>query len=402
MKSRQTIQSGDHDPSAAYIPRQHDTGRFNALILTGRPGIGKTSFASRIFGETAPLARIPMSTRTPEDFGAYPVPDHDARRIDQYLSEVAIEPLLQKNIGEGYGCLVLDDVTIADPRLQGAILELVQFGVIAGETLGINVLIILTGNGVEDGSYASAWSGALLGRALFVSKEPDFDVWLELQDNKSIDPVVVAFLKDHPKFFAPEFGDRTCADEFGKTPSPRDWSRLGMALDLIGGRQRFKKTELFQSPEAYYSSMVGSIAGVAFASYARMFERYPSGEEIYSDLKCWQRLPKTDRDSLGAALSVTLSVINYTSSLLLQNKAKGAQANAERSAILQRLLTCIQVIGAENNEIFQWALGRLVKSTAPKSELAHVRSNLANIVAALAAEGNNQFVKFLKYYQTLS
>merc|ERR1712096_530859 len=98
----------------------------------------------------------------------------------------------------------LDDVTLGDPRLQSSILELVQFGVIAGRRLGKNVLTVLTGNTIEDGSYAIEWSKALLGRCLVVDVNPDFNIWIDLKDNQDIDPVVVGFLKDHNEFFAPK------------------------------------------------------------------------------------------------------------------------------------------------------------------------------------------------------
>src|SRR5690606_10593622 len=145
-----------------------------------------------------------------ENFGTYPCPVKSQIQTDSGVQEtVEIKNLVIEGellalaspaIGDGYATLLLDDVSSADERLQSAILELVQFGRIGDVQLGRNVLIVITGNGIEDGCFASAWSKALLGRCNLVNYEPDFKQWLELDCNASLAPEVVAFLSDHPEF----------------------------------------------------------------------------------------------------------------------------------------------------------------------------------------------------------
>lgn len=380
------------------LPRTEDN-RIASLILQGRPGIGKTHFAQALV-PNGPLVRIPMATRTNEDFGAYPLPvreemEVDKRddmgnlvlengkpirvmkkinRVEQALSEASVEPLLDRVIGDDYGVLLLDDVTLSDPRLQSAILEIVQFGKIAGETLGKNVIVVLTGNTTADGAYAVEWSKPLLGRCLLVNLEPDMDVWLDLDDNQDIDPVVVGFLKDHPEFFAPKVDDEKTTDESGKTPSPRDWTRLGKAFGQQGGYKKFKPSLIWETPMAYANSFCGTKAGSAFANYARNFGVYPTGEELYNDAKSWESVPEDKKDMLSGAIAVVFALRNYSISLI----EKSLTNQKECFEIIKTMLDRTRLIAKNNQEVvaymtkyfLQWATQEEAKSERKNAMLA--------------------------------
>ncbi|MCP4482595.1 MAG: hypothetical protein GY817_07495, partial [bacterium] len=302
----------------------------------------KTHFAQSLVPNGV-LVRVPMATRTFEDFGAYPFPVRDEVEVnkvdrngdmvldsdnnpikemqnivhvEQALSEVSIEPLLKENIGDEFGILLLDDVTLGDPRLQSSILEIVQFGVIAGRQLGRNVFVMLTGNTTEDGAYAIEWSKALLGRCMLISLEPNFDIWTGYPDNQDVDAVVVAFLKDHSQFFAPNVDDEATTDANGKTPAPRDWTRLGKALTQIGGYKKFEGNMIFDSITTYAGSMVGTKAGAAFAQYAQNFGVYPTGEEVYNSESAWTSVPSEKQDLLSGAMAVVFALRNHSIGLL--------------------------------------------------------------------------------------
>jgi len=358
----------------AQIPYTED-GRLSSLILQGRPGIGKTHFAQFLLPLGSPIVRIPMATKTPESFGAYPLPvreeiivnatdEHgktlyledkvtpqtvtkEVFRVEEALSESNITPLLEHNIGEGFGALILDDVTLGDPSLQAAILEIVQFGVIAGEKLGRNVLIFLTGNKTDDGAYAVEWSKPLLGRCMLIDVEPNFDVWVDLKENSTIDPVIVGFLKDHPHFFAPVVDDPKTTDENGKTPSPRDWTRFGLALANFGGYKNFTPTLLADSLTKYAAAFVGSKAGTAFQQYARNFDVYPTGQELYENDSVWLEVPKDRRDMLSGAIAVTFALRSHAIKLIEQN----LDSSDKCFEIIKTMLDRTRMIGNENREV---------------------------------------------------
>ena len=161
------------------LPRHPDTGRMFGLILTGSPGTGKTHAAMAMVnperGEK--LVRFAVAGKTKEDMVTYPVPDRvdGVLQITQVITESMIIPLLKQNIGDGFGLLLIDDVTGGDPSLQTALLEMVQFGRIGEHELGKNVAIALTGNGVEDSANAVPWNTALMGRCVTIKYFPDFE-----------------------------------------------------------------------------------------------------------------------------------------------------------------------------------------------------------------------------------
>lgn len=308
------------------IPRQ-ENGRMRGLILSGRAGIGKTSALMALVSEGEDFVRIPMASRSAEDFGVYPVPDKkfhhgpDGKRLKdangedmsfwtmaQPLIESQIIPLLKENIKGGYGVLLLDDVTLADPRLQSGLLELVQFGRIGDFELGANVLVAMTGNGVGDGCSAVEWNKALLGRSMFVEYEPDFDTWLGYPCNKDLDPSVVGFLKENGGYFAPGADDDQYSDEHGKTPSPRDWTSLGIEFAQQGGVKNFQGSVFWKTPQAFVRAMCGKPAGDAFNIFATLLMEYPSSEQILENPRVWRELPEEKRHQMGCVFAIASSL----------------------------------------------------------------------------------------------
>jgi hypothetical protein len=375
-----------------------EEGRLSSLIIQGRPGIGKSHILHSIVPKRSPLVRIPMATRNPDTFGAYPLPvrdnvvidqrdelgnlvldqsgekikvDKEVFRVEEALSEASITPLLERNIGDGYGVLLLDDITLGHTDLQGAVLEVVQFGMIAGEKLGRNVLIILTGNTVLDGSYASEWSAALLGRCMLVNLEPDCDTWVDLDTNRDLEPVVIGFLKDHPKFFAPQVGDEDTTDESGKTPSPRDWTRLGLAFKKFGGYRNFEPSILLNSLTAYATSFVGSKAGIAFTQYAQNFEVYPTGEELYNAESSWTSVPRDKRELLSGSIAVIFALRNHAIKLI-GNDLHNAD---ECFKIIQTMLDRTRLVGQENKEVVAY-MTKYFLTWATDDEYSKERENV--------------------------
>jgi hypothetical protein len=308
------------------IPRQ-ENNRMRGLILSGRAGIGKTSALMALVSDGEEFVRIPMASRSAEDFGVYPVPDkkfkHDAEgkrlkdddgedvsfwTMAQPLIESQIIPLLKDNIKGGYGVLLLDDVTLADPRLQSGLLELVQFGRIGDFELGENVLVAMTGNGVGDGCSAVEWNKALLGRSMFVEYEPDFDTWLKFPCNVDLDSSVIGFLKEHHGYFAPGADDDQYSDENGKTPSPRDWTSLGLEFAKCGGVKNYTARAFWPTPSSFVSSMCGKPAGDAFNIFSKLLMEYPSSEEILKDPAVWRALPLEKRNQMGCVFAIATSL----------------------------------------------------------------------------------------------
>jgi len=402
------------------LPRTED-GRISSLIIQGRPGIGKTHFAQALVPKGAPIVRIPMATRTAEDFGSYPLPVRDkvtvlkrdangnvmtdgegnelttekeVFRVEQALSESTIEPLMERNIGDGYGVLVLDDVTLGDPRLQSAVLEVVQFGVIANDQIGRNVIIVLTGNTTADGAYAVEWSKPLLGRCMLVNLEPNFDIWCDLDDNQNIEPVVMGFLKDHGSFFAPEVGDDDTTDESGKTPSPRDWTRLGLAFSGFGGYKKFEPSIIAQSIREYSNCFVGTKAGAAFAQYANNFGVYPTGQELFDSEDAWKRVPEDRKDMLSGAIAVIFALRNHAIKLL-NDKLSDKKACHE---IVKTMFDRTRLVASENREVIAYMVKYFVSwatDEANRKDRINVVDATAGVMTSTEYRNDRDFKDFL-------
>ena len=355
------------------LVRQHDTGRIRGVILSGRPGIGKTASVSD-FADGNLLVEIPMAPKLAEDFGsyAYPMVIDGKPKVYSLLAEESIEPLLKENLGSKPGVLLLDDVTAAEPRLQSAILDLVQFGRIANMELGENVVIFLTGNETGDGSYASPWSKALISRSHFVSFEPDLNKWLNYPCNIQVDGSVVAFLKQHPEAFAPISDDDKWTDKNGCAPNPREWTALGLALASYGGYRKFKPTPLFDSASTWVQSFIGEPAMRKFIAFMKKYGIYPTVDELIADPSCWKKLAPIHRGHLSGALSMAFGLRAH----LLLN-AKSAKKK-EISLLCSSVLAALGAVAEDHMEVFSFFIKTLI-SISTKSESSQLAESFNEV-----------------------
>jgi len=383
------------------IPRQDAKNRrFRGLILSGRAGIGKTTSLMEMVGEDEKFVRIPMASRTAEDFGVYPVPDkqavlgkdgvtRDVWTIAQPLIEAQIVPLLKENIGDGYGVLLLDDVTLADPRLQSGLLELVQFGRIGDFEIGENVLVAMTGNGIEDGCSAVEWNKALLGRSMLINYEPDFDAWIDYPCNRELDPSVIGFLKENQGFFAPGAGDTKYADENGKVPSPRDHTALGTELSIKhGGVRNFKPGFLWKSPSQLAESMSGKQFGTAFNSFIQLLMKYPTSEELMEDPTRWDRLSLEEKNNVGCVFAVAHSLrtnfVRYTNKLDEKFAGKPKELDKAREDLVKNVLHATASMAKGRREMAAYIFRHIVAELQVKNE-GKSDKNRDNCVTKLSA-----------------
>ncbi len=399
------------------VPRQ-ENDRFRGLVLTGRAGIGKTACLMGMVDikNGDQFCRIPMASRTAEDFGVYPVPDKVTRtnaageeistwEIAQPLIEAQLKPFLEDTIGDGYGVVLLDDVTLGDPRLQSGLLELVQFGRIGDFQLGKNVLIAMTGNGVEDGCSAVEWNKALLGRSMLVKYEPNFDEWMELPCNRSLDPSVAGFLKAFSGFFAPKPDDEKASDENGKCPSPRDWTSLGRELTFKhGGGRNYQPSRLWPTLASFVNSMIGDKSGSAFMNFVDLIMKYPSAEEILNDPQKWLELPAEKKNNKGAVYAVAHSVRSYTLGMndKINNNAslKPKEKTAAKEKLTKQFCHAVAAMMEKNREMGAFCIRYMLAQTDDKDEIGGIIAdycyNVGNVDPVLRNSGIDKVMLDIK------
>lgn len=400
------------------IPRQDasdDNSRFRGLILTGRAGIGKTSALMSMVQPGDQFCRIPMASRTAEDFGVIPVPDKVERttatgekvltwEIAQPLIESQLKPFLADTIGDNYGVVLLDDVTLGDPRLQSGLLELVQFGRIGDFQLGKNVVIAMTGNGINDQCSAVEWNKALLGRSMLIEYEPDFDAWMDLPCNKSIDASVAGFLKAFPGFFAPSADDDKAADENGKVPSPRDWTSLGTELAFKHGSCReYKGNFLFPTLGKFVKAMIGDKASSAFMSFVSIIMKYPSAEEILNKPEVWKKVPEEMKNDKGAVYAIAHAIRSTALGMndkINKSGVKGKQKEEQKRDLVKKFCHATATLMESNREMGAFCIRYLLAQTDKDDEiggyLADVCYNVNDIDPVLKNAGLSKVMENIK------
>lgn len=314
-----------------------ENGRFRGLIFSGPPGIGKTHQIMSLAGmdhegakQIAAFVRLPMASRRADEFGIYLVPKEvDGEVIlEQPLIEQQIIPLLEENIKENYGVLLFDDVTLGDPSLQSAILEIVQFGRIGKHKLGKNVLVAMTGNGIDHGCSAVEWNQALMTRSMVVNLKPNFKAWQKLECNQGMDARLMGFLINNQEdFWCPNMRDHAGSfDGNMRGATPRDWTAVGHDLPLRGGINNYEPSVLFPERGDYFASMLGERTADALQTWFGTLDKYPTAEQLMENPAMWDDLPQNERNNKGAVYCVSDMLRNYAMARWKELSEKGKSA----------------------------------------------------------------------------
>ncbi|MBB4861552.1 hypothetical protein HNP46_000363 [Pseudomonas nitritireducens] len=316
-----------------------ENGRFRGLIFTGPPGIGKTHQIMQLAGmdhqgakQIAAFVRLPMASRRADEFGIYLVPKEVDGEIilEQPLIEQQIIPLLEENIGDNYGILLFDDVTLGDPSLQSAILEIVQFGRIGKHKLGKNVLVAMTGNGIGHGCSAVEWNQALMTRSMLVNMRPNFKAWQKLECNKNMDARLMGFLINNQEdYWCPSIEKQPGSfDENMRGATPRDWTAIANDLPSRGGLDNYEGNVIFPERGDFFAANLGERTREALDTWFGTLDKYPTAETLMQTPEVWDDLPQSERNNKGAVYCVADMVKNYAMARWKEISALGKTAAA--------------------------------------------------------------------------
>jgi hypothetical protein len=142
------------------------------VILWGEPGTAKSSI---IESASRSLARhcetVIASLREPADFGGLPVVTDAGVRF-------AAPAWAKRLAGTDRGVLFLDEVNLAAPATQGALMRVVLDRVVGDERLGAGVSVVAAANPPECSAGGWDLSAPLANRFAHVAWEPDADSWI--------------------------------------------------------------------------------------------------------------------------------------------------------------------------------------------------------------------------------
>jgi hypothetical protein len=298
-----------------------------------------------------------MTAKVPEDMASYKYPyiSGNLPKVAELLSETSLEVLLEENIGDNEGILIFDDISNADPRIQQSVLDIVQFGRIAGKTLGKNVRICCIGNNTEDNTGAAPWNAALLSRCFVRKFEPSMDAWLACEENKDMAFGIVLFLYDHPEWFAPAAADERFVDDMGVTPCPRAWSALGVAMHSMGGMEAFQKSTLSPCQKSFFSGFVGEKAAAFLSAHMGHTRSYPRPDEIVQNpVKAWAKVDQSNKKRASGVIACSHGVFGWL-------QAQISSGCDIEDVIRQSIIAVDHICNPNHMDVSAWFVLRLIK-----------------------------------------
>ena len=205
-------------------------------ILLGPPGIGKSAIAGLVAQRMTEHVRsrnpnageavcriLDCTTKLPEDIPGLPHIDRDGREsVTRYAPQSWLHELCTNG---AYGVLCFDDGTQASQSVQLAMRQLLLQREVHDAKLAERVTIIVTGNRREDKSGATTLPAHFINACSLHAIEPEFDSWANWygqQPNHA--PEIASFLRFRPAHFHKTPAD---ADQMGRFPTPRTWTKLG-------------------------------------------------------------------------------------------------------------------------------------------------------------------------------
>ena len=260
-------------------------------ILTGIPGIGKTSVFRQVAKKRNIACKVEDATSLdPVDARGVIVPNLETG--DSFFTRPAIFP--DKEDGEE-GILVLDEICGCLPATQKALQTVLLERRSGKHRLPEKWVPVGTGNGAGDGAGAFSLLSSLEDRAMILNVVPDFDVWKnDFAYPNDIDHRIISFLNFREELFS-TFGKRDKKAQGKSHASARSWERLSKLL------KAGLKGDLLLPGAA---GCVGGGPATEFIAHMAVHEHLPDIKKIYR--RQYNEVPSSDKPDVLYALAGAL------------------------------------------------------------------------------------------------
>jgi len=282
------------------------------LILWGEPGTGKTSYLEALAGKMdRPIDTLIAAICDPTDFLGLPYPESGESR---YLPpEWAV-----RKAEEGNGIMFFDELSLAPPAVQNAMLRVVLDKRVGRLDMGAGTAMVAAGNPVESTSNAWELSSALANRLLHFQWNPPtqvvsdgfmYDEWpvvappnvdeeAVVKEARKIKQVIAAFFKANSKLVNNRPEDVSSAGL--AWPSQRMWNTVAdlLARATVNDSSNGVRRELV-------IATVGNAAAAEFLSYLDNID-LPDPEKVLKDPTIWTITPNRSDQAyavLGSAFA---------------------------------------------------------------------------------------------------
>ncbi|TGP40261.1 ATP-binding protein [bacterium M00.F.Ca.ET.228.01.1.1] len=234
------------------------------VLITGRPGIGKSDIVDQVAKATAHdlLISHPVVEDPTDSKGLpFPSPDGSVARFlpfgDLERALHATSPLLW----------FLDDFGQASSAVQAAKMQLLLARRIGEHVLPDCVTFIAATNRRNDNAAVTGILDPVISRfATVVELEPTIADWSDWAVANNLPPALIAFLRLRPELLSVQKTSR----DIENSPSPRSWGFVAQTMGVVP-----KALELIS-----YAGSVGEAAATELMSFLAIYRELPSPDAI--------------------------------------------------------------------------------------------------------------------------
>lgn len=242
-------------------------------LFEGDPGIGKTSFVRQAAAELG-IGYIEINPTMPADEVAG-LPDLVRREGQASTTDYAL-PSWFPTDPEYKGILCLDDALQGDKYMQTVLANLVQARNLRGHPLPEGVMIVATGNLIENNAGVTKMLSHLADRLTRYRIAACTKQWInDFALPKNVDPRIIAYIQAYP--------DKLNAfdPKQPKCPTSRTWAAVSSRMAYIDSLD-VKGNENFHQliGQAIFTGELGMGEGIKFWAFCGMQNKIPNLDEV--------------------------------------------------------------------------------------------------------------------------
>lgn len=231
-------------------------------FLWGAPGIGKSSIVKSIAKERGlEFIDLRLALMDPTDLKGIPFYDKES-----HTALWAPPAFLPK---DGEGILFLDELNSAPPSVQSSAYQLILDRRVGEYELPDGWAIVAAGNRDGDRGVTYRMPAPLANRFVHFEMEVSVEDWRDWAYKTQLDTRIIAYISYKSEHLF-TFDAKSDAKSFA---TPRSWEYVGNIL-----KSKMPESLLLQS----ISGAVGSEVAVGFLSFAKVMNRLPNIENIFT------------------------------------------------------------------------------------------------------------------------
>lgn len=258
--------------------------KLRPIMLRSAPGVGKSTIIKSVADELGiGFIDIRLAEMEPVDLRGLPVPNHDEKSVQWYVTaDLPRDP-------NSKGIILFDELTSADKSLQVAAYELILDRRLGNlYKIPDGWFIVGAGNRTKDKAVAMTMSSALANRMMHFEVEENAEDWVEWAITQGLNPSVTGFIRYRPGCLL-----KTDQNMEMGWPSPRSWEAVSYAIDTYD--------DIDDLRSAVYG-LIGPAVGCEFMEFHKINRNFGNVLEMMTN-KDKQVIIPTKADELYAMTS---------------------------------------------------------------------------------------------------